>query len=43
MDIQKATEEKLERKMQMGVPIDETILEGLIQKMSFQFLFQMML
>lgn len=32
MDIQKATEEKLERKMQMGVPIDETMLEGLIQK-----------
>ncbi|PZT57747.1 hypothetical protein [Paenibacillus silvae] len=32
MDIQKATEEKLERKMQMGVPIDETILESLIQK-----------
>ncbi|GGH46628.1 hypothetical protein GCM10008014_09390 [Paenibacillus silvae] len=32
MDIQKATEEKLERKMQMGVPIDETILEGLIEK-----------
>lgn len=31
MDIQKATEEKLERKMQMGVPIDETMLEGLIQ------------
>ncbi|MDT9720051.1 hypothetical protein QVE09_14135 [Paenibacillus sp. ClWae2A] len=32
MDIQKATEEKLERKMQMGVPIDETMLEVLIQK-----------
>lgn len=67
MDIQKATEEKLERAIQMGVPIDEAILEGLIQKnyllkmhlsvyllkkiikikksekMSFQFVFQMML
>ncbi|WP_339789990.1 hypothetical protein NSQ38_13670 [Paenibacillus sp. FSL R7-0313] len=32
MDSQKATEEKLERKMQMGVPIDETMLEVLIQK-----------
>ncbi|WP_405130579.1 hypothetical protein MHB43_23950 [Paenibacillus sp. FSL H8-0317] len=32
MDIQKATEEKLERAIQMGVPIDEAILEGLIQK-----------
>ncbi|WP_427181600.1 hypothetical protein [Paenibacillus sp. TC-CSREp1] len=32
MDIQKAMEEKLERKIQMGVPIDETILEGLIEK-----------
>ncbi|KAA8782817.1 hypothetical protein ABIE27_000303 [Paenibacillus sp. 4624] len=32
MDIQKATEEKLERAMQMGVPIDASILEDLIQK-----------
>ncbi|WP_145332335.1 hypothetical protein [Paenibacillus xylanexedens] len=32
MDIQQATEEKLERAMQMGVPMGAAILEDLIQK-----------
>lgn len=36
MDIQKAAEEKLERKMQMGVPIDETMLEGLTKKITYR-------
>ncbi|MGO4533201.1 hypothetical protein AB4Z30_29510 [Paenibacillus sp. 2TAF8] len=32
MDIQQATEEKLERAMQRGVPMDAAILEDLMQK-----------